>query len=95
MINNICDISNAENWKNSCVQCISEVSANRQCNQTSKIRPFKATNNFAIVLLTKENPISTAQRLNQAIKVAYVTGSDLTERKIICAAEFTVRQAQH
>ena len=36
---------------------------------------------------------STAHGLNQAIKVAYATGSDLTERKIICAAEFTVRQA--
>ena len=37
----------------------------------------------------------TLYQLPQAIKVTYMTGSDLTGRKIICVAEFTGHQAQH
>ena len=36
----------------------------------------------------------TVQLNDSAIKVAYVTGIDLTGRETICAAEFTGRQAQ-
>ena len=37
----------------------------------------------------------TLYQLPQAIKITYMTGSDLSGRKIICAAKFTGRQAQH
>ena len=91
MIDSICDLSKILKVGKTAMYSIFQ--KYQQTGSASKL-PRLGLSRLLITVQFDDLSSRTLYQLAQAIKVTYMTGSGLTGRKTICAAEFTGRQAQ-
>ena len=92
MINSICDFSKMLKVGKTAVYSVFQKYQLTGC--ATKL-PRLGLSRLLITVQLDGSSSRTLYQLPQTIKVTYMTGSDLTGRKIICVAELTGHQAQH
>ena len=92
MINSICDISKMLKIGKTAVYSVFQ---KYQLTGSATKLPRLCLSGLLITVQLGESSSRTLYQPLKVIKVTYMTGSDLTGRKIICVAELTGHQAQH